>query len=85
MNLNLFNFPTISQATICPCSSNVCQLRLDFNNFVISGPVTTSDLRNKATAGAVFASGAVSVNGKFKLFQTVLLLSVGETVLFFWK
>jgi len=27
---------------ICQCSSNICQMRLDFSNFVISGPATTT-------------------------------------------
>lgn len=26
---------------ICPCSDNICQLRLDFQNFVINQPKTT--------------------------------------------
>ena len=25
---------------ICPCSDNICQLRLDFQTFVITGPST---------------------------------------------
>merc|ERR1711971_124357 len=27
---------------ICPCSDNICQLRLDFSTFVITGPETTT-------------------------------------------
>ena len=27
---------------ICPCDSNICQLRLDLDTFVISGPTTVS-------------------------------------------
>lgn len=27
---------------ICPCSDNICQLRLDFQNFVINQPKTTA-------------------------------------------
>ena len=29
-------------AQICKCSSDICQIRLDFNTFVISGPSTTT-------------------------------------------
>jgi len=29
-------------AEICKCNSNVCQIRLDFNSFVISGPSTST-------------------------------------------
>ena len=25
---------------ICPCSDNICQLRLDFSTFVLNGPAT---------------------------------------------
>ena len=34
---------------ICPCSENICQLRLDFSTFVITGPetVTTTVVVNK--------------------------------------
>ena len=46
------------KATICPCGSNICQLRLDFTSFVITGPSTTSESTAKAQNGAV-RSGAV--------------------------
>ncbi len=29
-------------ATICPCSTGICQLRLDFHQFVIQGPSTST-------------------------------------------
>lgn len=29
-------------ATICPCSNNICQLRLDFDQFIITGPSTVT-------------------------------------------
>ena len=35
-------------AEICKCNSNVCQIRLDFNSFVISGPSTST-----TTVGAI--------------------------------
>ena len=27
---------------VCPCNSNICQIRLDFNTFVIAGPSTST-------------------------------------------
>ena len=33
---------------ICPCSNNICQLRLDFDTFVITGPSTLTDTVGKA-------------------------------------
>ena len=37
---------------ICRCSDNICQLRLDFNQFVISGPSTDSTTIGLAVAGS---------------------------------
>ena len=34
------NDPGACRVTICPCSDNICQLRLDFSTFVINGPST---------------------------------------------
>ena len=40
------------------CSDNICQLRLDFNQFVISGPSTSSLTVGKALAGTATDIGA---------------------------
>jgi len=40
--------------TICKCSSDVCQLRLDFETFVLNDPVTATDV----TVGPVGANAA---------------------------
>eukprot|EP00095_Tigriopus_kingsejongensis_P008922 maker-scaffold279_size225217-snap-gene-1.24 protein:Tk08922 transcript:maker-scaffold279_size225217-snap-gene-1.24-mRNA-1 annotation:"hypothetical protein DAPPUDRAFT_311633" len=51
------------QATICPCSDNICQLRLDFDQFVISGPSTLSlalDAVTKLTKGQPNPLGLLS-------------------------
>lgn len=49
-------------STICRSNSNVCQIRLDFNNFVLSGPdggtVTTTKILNGLPAGSVNAIAA---------------------------
>lgn len=47
---------------LCPCNNNICQLRLDFETFVITGPSTGSDTQasdGKATMGIV-GSGAAA-------------------------
>ncbi|XP_059087694.1 uncharacterized protein LOC131884073 isoform X2 [Tigriopus californicus] len=36
---------------ICPCSDNICQLRLDFNSFVITGPSTSTVSTSKTLNG----------------------------------
>ena len=43
-------------ATICPANNNVCQLRLDFETFVIAGPST-------ATATFELLNGAPNAGG----------------------
>eukprot|EP00095_Tigriopus_kingsejongensis_P003561 maker-scaffold877_size102761-snap-gene-0.12 protein:Tk03561 transcript:maker-scaffold877_size102761-snap-gene-0.12-mRNA-1 annotation:"PREDICTED: uncharacterized protein LOC100161421" len=50
------------RATVCPCSDNICQLRLDFDQFVISGPSTLSvDPVSILTKGQPDPAGANSV------------------------
>jgi len=44
-------------AQICRCNSNVCQIRLDFNNFIITGPSTDSASVGKLLNGEL-ATGA---------------------------
>merc|ERR1711976_382332 len=40
--------------TICPCSTNICRIRLDFSTFIIAGPqVGTSDGDSVVTSSAV--------------------------------
>jgi len=38
---------------ICPCSNNICQLRLDFENFVITGPSTLTESVAKIAPGGL--------------------------------
>merc|ERR1711963_276134 len=40
------------RAQICPCSNNICQLRLDFETFVITGPSTDTTSVTKILNGA---------------------------------
>lgn len=39
-------------ATVCECSTDICQLRLDFTTFVISGPSTVTFTQFYSNAGA---------------------------------
>jgi len=43
--------------TVCKCSSDVCQLRLDFETFVLSNPVTATTITIGAAATAAAGSG----------------------------
>jgi len=45
--------------TVCKCSSDVCQLRLDFETFVLNNPVTATTI----TVGAAGAGGAATRQG----------------------
>ncbi|XP_059097431.1 uncharacterized protein LOC131891786 [Tigriopus californicus] len=45
---------------ICRCNDNICQLRLDFSNFVITGP-STQTVGTGMTIGGVLAPGATLV------------------------
>ncbi|XP_059081957.1 uncharacterized protein LOC131879615 [Tigriopus californicus] len=42
---------------ICRCDDNVCQLRLDFNSFVIAGPSTSTITIGKQTNGIIIVAG----------------------------
>ena len=44
-------------ATICKTNSDVCQIRLDFNTFVISGPSTTTTSIGEVIFGAFVTDG----------------------------
>jgi len=45
--------PGACKAKVCKCSTDICQIRLDFSNFVISGPSTISTSIGKALNGVV--------------------------------
>jgi len=53
--------PGACKAKVCKCSTDICQIRLDFSNFVISGPSTTSASIGKALNGIIvgIAAGAL--------------------------
>ena len=42
---------------ICPCSDNICQLRLDFQNFVINQPKTTVESVQKINSKLFYDLG----------------------------
>ena len=46
------------RAKVCPCSSNICQIRLDFTSFVINQPVTCKKV---VTAKAHFVTSMPSL------------------------
>ena len=47
---------------ICKCSTNVCQLRLDFDTFQISGPSTSTQSVTQVLAGQTNTDGAAASN-----------------------
>ena len=60
---------------ICPCSDNICQLRLDFDNFVITGPSTVTDTIGKTTSGQLTAAGKETTNAGRCLTDTFAVTS----------
>ena len=54
-NITYFESSTVSAgsctAQVCPISNNICQMRLDFNTFMIMGPSTKSTSDVKITGG----------------------------------
>lgn len=50
---------------ICKCSSDICQLRLDFNNFVITGPSTLTTSQIVTLNGAAITGVAAPVASTF--------------------
>eukprot|EP00095_Tigriopus_kingsejongensis_P004673 maker-scaffold938_size78735-snap-gene-0.15 protein:Tk04673 transcript:maker-scaffold938_size78735-snap-gene-0.15-mRNA-1 annotation:"PREDICTED: uncharacterized protein LOC103511797" len=63
-NCTIFNDNTapntgVCTGTICPISANICQLRLDFLAFQITGPVTVSTPITNILNGAPVVAGGV--------------------------
>ena len=56
------------KAKICKASSNICQIRLDFSSFVITGPstntITTDERYTMLAGGFVLAAAGVIVSDK---------------------
>lgn len=50
-------------AKICKCTQKVCQLRLDFETFVIAGPSTQTTTNSKMFGGMTHATGQAVVSG----------------------
>jgi hypothetical protein len=70
-NCTYFVAPTTINAgtcdlTICPASNNICQLRLDFQNFVITGPSTDTTVVGNANFNNLVNAGgrAVTATGQ---------------------
>jgi len=51
------------RVSICKCSSNICQLRLDLSTFSITGPSTDTTNIGKATAGTLTGEGVKMSTG----------------------
>ena len=47
---------------ICKCQPNVCQLRLDFNTFIIAGPSTSVTSVGLSAFGVLEVAGALPVS-----------------------
>jgi len=47
-------------AKVCHCSNNICQMRLDFNTFIISGPSTSTLSIGKVIEGELNAKGSLA-------------------------
>jgi len=64
-NCTYFDSDTVNAggctATVCPCGNNICQLRLDFVNFVISGPSSATNSVLKVKMAQVSKTGTKSV------------------------
>ena len=67
-------------AKVCKCSSDVCQIRLDFNTFTITGPSTSTTSIGKVLNGAL-AEGA----GTLKFFNFSNLSNLVQTCLILFK
>ncbi|XP_059081532.1 uncharacterized protein LOC131879276 [Tigriopus californicus] len=65
-NCTYFDSSTVSSGAcsleVCKCNDNICQLRLDFNSFVIAGPSTSTLSFGKILNGVVSATGKVAVS-----------------------
>jgi len=57
------------RATVCKCNSNICQFRLDFNQFTITGPSTVT------TAVAPLLNGNNDPNGAASLAEATQCLT----------
>ena len=58
---------------ICPCSDNICQLRLDFSTFVITGPETTTTTMVVNKCGGKTCSNLGNVK---QIFSVLLHLEI---------
>lgn len=50
--------PTTCQLKVCPTNNNICQLRIDFKTFVITGPSTSSLSEISHVFGSIPSGGA---------------------------
>ena len=62
---------------VCKCQSNVCQLRLDFDSFVIAGPSTSSVSSIKLINGVVSTGGLSHTVGTQCLEDTFSVTNPG--------
>jgi len=60
---------------ICKCNSNICQMRLDFTNFVITGPSTNTNSVMNAVGGANGGATGKDVSLRGNCFTDVFTVS----------
>ena len=60
-NCTYFDSATVSAGscatTVCKCNTNICQMRLDFNTFTITGPSTSTASAGLQTFGNIIGQG----------------------------
>lgn len=67
---------------VCKCSSDICQLRLDFNQFVITGPSSSTQSVGQGIVGSIaqtVGSGAVHTPASQCLTDTFQVTNPGGT------
>jgi len=61
--------------TICPCSDNICRLRLDFDSFTIAGPSTLTVTTVNVINGQVVNGGTATHSGATQCATDVFSVS----------
>jgi len=82
-NCTYFDSSTVTAgscaATVCKCNTNICQMRLDFNTFTITGPSTASTSIGLQTFGNVIGTGNAVSSASQCLTDTFSVSSPGTT------
>lgn len=65
---------------VCKCNSNICQMRLDFTNFAITGPSTVSTSIGLLLAGDINVTAGKKVSNRGNCFTDAFSVSGGTIV-----